>query len=261
MAVKQDIASTKSTSKTQSEKHASAAPFETGTVRALDGVELAYACFGDQSPTAAICVLVPGKGMTRHVFDPLIDALAPYYRIVTYDLRGHGDSGLGNDAVTYDRLKDDLFSVFNSLQLGQAVVVGYADGGAVALKLAIEHHERVAALVLVSTAINEPGISTDGKLKLDAVIHSLEESGDRAALVMRELGSPDIDVASLSRVLCDTLIITGDGDMVKRSHTQLLADSIPTTDLRFTNEHKRDIIDTDQPELVEMIRHWLVDEG
>ncbi|WCO66345.1 alpha/beta hydrolase [Iamia majanohamensis] len=87
-------------------------------------------------------------------FAPSYPALADRYRVIAPDLRGHGRGLRTAGRVRLEDLADDLAQVLDGVGSDRAVVVGYSLGGAVAQLLWRRHPERVAGLVLCSTARN-----------------------------------------------------------------------------------------------------------
>ncbi|HEX7134151.1 MAG TPA: alpha/beta fold hydrolase [Iamia sp.] len=98
-------------------------------------------------------LLVHGWTVTADTtFAPCYPALAERYRVVAPDLRGHGRSSPARHGVRLDDLADDCAAVLDALGVTRAVVVGYSLGGAVAQLVWHRHRDRVAGLVLCSTA-------------------------------------------------------------------------------------------------------------
>ena len=83
-------------------------------------------------------------------FEPIIPALAKEHRVVAIDWPGHGESD-AHSAVTAALLADVLQEIVTTLELEPAVIIGNSVGGFAAARLAIEHPDRVAGLVLVNT--------------------------------------------------------------------------------------------------------------
>jgi pimeloyl-ACP methyl ester carboxylesterase len=73
------------------------------------------------------------------------------FRVVSYDARGHGESGPG-DGYEYSDLASDLVHVLDSRGLGSAILVGHSMGAATAMRVALERPERVRGLVQITPA-------------------------------------------------------------------------------------------------------------
>lgn len=79
-----------------------------------------------------------------------VDRFAPHFTVVTLDQRGHGKSSYPDEVEEYTpaRRMTDALAVLDALEVPEAHVFGYSMGGLNAIRLAMEHPERVASLVL-----------------------------------------------------------------------------------------------------------------
>ena len=110
-----------------------------------DGVALALETFGAGTPI----VFAHGFGQTRQAWSGTAAALAARAEAVTYDARGHGDSGWrGADAYTWEQMRDDLAAVART-RPSRPVLVGASMGGLVGLAAEGEYAPLFRALVLV----------------------------------------------------------------------------------------------------------------
>jgi pimeloyl-ACP methyl ester carboxylesterase len=97
-------------------------------------------------------VLVHGFGNDAHIWDDLAPTLAPSYRTLAVDLRGHGDSDRDPERrYDYDSHVRDLEAVTGALGIGRLVLIGHSLGGRVATLFAGRHPERMAGLVIVDS--------------------------------------------------------------------------------------------------------------
>ena len=87
----------------------------------------------------------------RHVWDAQLPALSAY-RVIRYDARGHGDSGLPPGPYRLDDLADDAVGLLDALGIAQAHVFGISMGGRTARRLALRYPNRVASLGLITTS-------------------------------------------------------------------------------------------------------------
>ncbi len=96
-------------------------------------------------------LLLHGFGNEAHIWDDFAPAVAPHYRTLALDQRGHGDSVWADDVSGYDldRLVDDVEAVTAGLGIERLVLIGHSLGGRVATLFAGRHPERLAGLVLV----------------------------------------------------------------------------------------------------------------
>lgn len=101
-------------------------------------------------------------------------------RVVLYDARGHGHSGPAatSDAYTYELLADDLRAVLDETGIERAVLAGASMGAQTALRFALDHPERVAALGLITPAFDpETPASADAYAGWDRLARGLREGG------------------------------------------------------------------------------------
>jgi pimeloyl-ACP methyl ester carboxylesterase len=115
------------------------------------GVDLS----GEQSGEGPAIVLLHGLTATRRSVVHGSTALARSdHRVVSYDARGHGESGApaGESAYEYSDLSADLLAVMDQLGLERAVLVGNSMGAATAMRFTLEHPDRVLALVQITPA-------------------------------------------------------------------------------------------------------------
>ena len=107
-----------------------------------DGVRVAYEVTGNGRPL----LLVHGLGDERSLWWPLVERLAPHFRCVALDLRGHGQS---TGAVDFDPfgLHRDLDAVVGDAGLQQPIVIGHSLGGFVATTYAGTHTTKVRGVV------------------------------------------------------------------------------------------------------------------
>ncbi|WP_041638639.1 alpha/beta fold hydrolase [Anoxybacillus flavithermus] len=107
-------------------------------------VPLYYEALGSGTPI--VFIHPPGMGsVTFHRQRELSSSV----QIVTYDLRGNGKSGKGNKPITMDVLASDLHELFHHLELKEAIVCGYSNGGSIAQHFALQYPHQVKALILI----------------------------------------------------------------------------------------------------------------
>ena len=120
--------------------------------RAADGITLAATAHGQGSPL----LMIPGLGSSRRVYTPVVPLLAERHRVIVFDPRGIGDSGITDGPYTMAQLAADAVSVLDATGEDTAAVFGASMGGMVAQHVALDHAERVSRLVLACTG---PGTS------------------------------------------------------------------------------------------------------
>ncbi|MCD9032985.1 3-oxoadipate enol-lactonase [Luteimonas sp. Y-2-2-4F] len=115
-----------------------------------DGVRIAYRVDGPAD--APPLLLANSIGTALEMWDAQIPALSRHFRVVRYDMRGHGASGVPAGAYSIDRLGRDALELMDALGIERAHVLGLSLGGYVGQWLGIHAPERVDRLVLSNTA-------------------------------------------------------------------------------------------------------------
>lgn len=123
---------------------------------AVNGAHIYYATFGE-AQAAPVILLHGGLGTLDHWSNQVPALIEADLRVIAIDSRGHGRSTRTRAPATYSAMATDVVAVMDGLQIAQAAVVGWSDGGEVALKLAIEHPDRVAKLVVFGANYNASG--------------------------------------------------------------------------------------------------------
>lgn len=113
----------------------------------VDDIQLAYTDAGLGLPV----VLLHGYPFNRTLWNEQVSALSNSYRVITPDLRGHGESDASPGAATMNRMAQDVAALLDHLEIHRAVVGGLSMGGYVALAFYKQFPSRVRALVLADT--------------------------------------------------------------------------------------------------------------
>jgi 3-oxoadipate enol-lactonase len=97
-------------------------------------------------------VFVNSLGLDLRMWDDVASILRSNYRVVRYDMRGHGLSDCPPAPYSLDQFVSDLHSLFEYLSLPSAALIGISIGGMVAMEFAAAHPDLVSYLVLIDTA-------------------------------------------------------------------------------------------------------------
>jgi 3-oxoadipate enol-lactonase len=113
----------------------------------INGTDVAYADTGGDGPAV---VLSHGYLMDQEMFDPQVRALAPEFRVITWDERGFGGTRAPGPFSFWDSARD-LLGLLDHLGLDRAVLGGMSQGGFLSLRAALLAPGRVRALALIDT--------------------------------------------------------------------------------------------------------------
>src|SRR5512140_2857387 len=110
----------------------------------------------DGPPGAPAMLLLHSLGTNLHVWDAQVASLARGFRVVRFDLRGHGLTELSAGPFAIEDLADDALAVLDALGIAVAHVGGVSIGGMIAQAVATRAPARVASLILCDTALALP---------------------------------------------------------------------------------------------------------
>jgi 3-oxoadipate enol-lactonase len=136
------------------------------------GSTLVYWLTGPEK--APLVVLTHGATIDHRTWNSQLRVLEGKYRVLVWDVRGHGQSQpIGND-FTIASAAEDLVAILDKLKVKQAVLVGQSMGGNIAQELVFHHPERVSAMFLLGCACNTWKLTGLEKLQMKVGIPMLE---------------------------------------------------------------------------------------
>jgi 3-oxoadipate enol-lactonase len=118
---------------------------EAATVR-VNGTSLYYEIMGEGHPF----VLIHGGLVGRRMWEDQCESFAKHYKVIRYDVRGYGKSGIPEKPFWHYQ---DLYSLLKFLRINKAFVMGQSMGGGIAIDFTLEYPEMVSALILAAPAL------------------------------------------------------------------------------------------------------------
>ncbi len=110
----------------------------------------AYSMCGD----GEALVLIHGVGLDQSIWEGQCEGLQRHFRVITYDMLGHGNSPLPSVGVTLEDYANQLHELLQHLNIHQAHVVGFSMGGLVARVFALRYPQQLARLVILGSVFN-----------------------------------------------------------------------------------------------------------
>jgi 3-oxoadipate enol-lactonase len=154
-------------------------------------------------------VLVHGLGEDHRTWELQAPRLARRHRVVSYDVRGHGETPLGEADGTARQLRDDLIELLDELALGPALLVGFSLGGVVVLSAAAERPDLASGVVAIASS---------------SVVGSRAADFYRERVELFRKGDPAVIESELRQGIADGLHGAGhDADAEQRLRAQLEA--------------------------------------
>jgi pimeloyl-ACP methyl ester carboxylesterase len=221
----------------------SGSPMQDLEVATDDGVTLS----GQESGGGPAIVLLHGLTATRrYVVMGSRTLEREGYRVVSYDARGHGRSAAAPDPVAYgyDRLARDLEAVLDALELDRAVLAGASMGAHTALRLALHHPERVAALGLITPSFDpDLPVGAGALAEWDALADGLREGGVEGFLAA-------YDFSALPGEWRDTVERVVRQRLSAHEHPEAVADALEVVPRSRPFESVAELADIDVPTVV-----------
>ena len=199
-------------------------------------ISLYYAERGEGQPL----VLLHGNGESHRYFAGQIDFFAASRRAIAVDTRGHGASPRGTAPFTIAQFALDLEEFLDGLGLEQVDLLGFSDGGNIALTFALAHPERLRRLVLNGANLDPGGVKRTVQFPIELGYRAARRAAKRDPRAVRNMellglmvNHPHIEPAALRTLEVPTLVIAGTRDLIQAEHTRLIAGSLPQGELVF----------------------------
>lgn len=110
-------------------------------------------------------LFIHGLSDDLNYWNNLSQELKKDYKTLSYDLRGHGKTDLGNIDVNINTYEEDIYNLLNKLNIKEVVIISLSLGGNIALQFSLKHPEMVKGLILMST-FSQMNINLKNKFKL-----------------------------------------------------------------------------------------------
>jgi len=202
----------------------------------INGLSLYHEVYGELGGSTSPLLLIPGAFMAADSMRSWASAFARDRTVIVFDQQGHGRTPDVPRTMSYEQFADDAAALLRALEVERADVMGYSQGGGVALQLALRHPSLVDKLVTMSATYRRDGwypVVPQGIEGLDATAFAgspvenafKEHTPDPAAFhayieKMKVLNSEDQNItdAQMRSISAKTMVVIGDADGVKPEH-------------------------------------------
>lgn len=224
----------------------------------LPTIRIAYT----RSGAGSALILLHGNSGSKKTFRQYQSAHFADFDTVAIDSRGHGESVSCDEELSIEQMSEDVIEFCNVMGIKEAFVVGYSDGGNIALFLARKAPSLFSRIVAISPNYLVEG-STDGTLKLTQIImkifkflkrlgFKMDKYIMRFDLMLNDIGLSDDDLRSIN---ANMKIIYAENDMIKEEHILKMADLIPGCELeKIEDSNHLNIVN--KPKTIEAIRRF-----
>ena len=200
----------------------------------MSDIQLHYIEQGQGQPL----ILLHGNGESCNYFEHQIPFFSKNYRVIAIDTRGHGKSSRGEKPFTIKQFAEDLRSFMDEKGMEKAILLGFSDGGNIALTFALKYPDRVEKMVVDGANLFPSGVKPlyQWPIEIGYRIAKLfakksEKAKQNAEMLGLMVNEPHIEPSELASLMMPVLVVAGNKDMIKESHTRLIYKSLPNAQL------------------------------
>lgn len=204
---------------------------------AINGLSLYHEVYGELGGSKMPpLLLVPGGFMATGSMGSWVSAFAGERTVIVFDQQGHGRTPDTSRAMSYEQFADDAAALLRALKVERADVMGYSQGGGVALQLALRHPALVSKLVSLSATYRKDGWYPSALAGIEGLSATAlagtpvekafkEHTPDATAfetylekMKVLGIGDQNISDAQMRSISARTMVIAGDADAVRPEH-------------------------------------------
>ena len=183
-------------------------------------------------------ILLHGNGEDCSYFEHQIEPFAQHVRVIAIGTRGHGQTPRGDAPFTIRQFAEDLLAFMDEHGIAKAHILGFSDGGNIAMVFALAHPERVEKLILNGANLDASGVKRKIQIPIEIGYRIARlfakrsvKAKQNAEMLGLMVNDPNVKPAELAQIQSPTLVLAGNDDMIKDEHTRLIARSIPNAQL------------------------------
>ena len=202
----------------------------------INGLNLHHEVYGELGTSKPPLLLIPGAFMATDSMKAWTDAFARERAVIVFDQQGHGRTPDTSREMSYEQFADDAAALLRALEVQRADVMGYSQGGGVALQLALRHPTLVNKLVWLSATYRQHGwypsvlkgiAGLSAKAFAGTPVEKAfnEHTPDAKAfdaylekMKVLNINDQDISDEEMRSISAKTMVIVGDADGVKLEH-------------------------------------------
>jgi pimeloyl-ACP methyl ester carboxylesterase len=203
----------------------------------INGLQLYYEAHGDLGSSETVpLLLIPGAVMSTDAMKQWVAAFVARRPAIVFDQQGQGRTADTPRTKSYEQFGDDAAALLHALEIERADVMGYSQGGGVALQLALRHPQLVSKLVTLSATYRRDGWypfpsqgqeGQAGDRFTDTPVGEAfrQHTADPEAfdahiekMTVKGIEEQNISDAQMRSIQAKTMVIVGDADAVKPEH-------------------------------------------
>jgi pimeloyl-ACP methyl ester carboxylesterase len=196
----------------------------------IHGHKIYYSLWGSGSP---LLFLHGGGDSGEHSFAHQMNIFSEHHQMLAPDQVGQGRTPEISGALSYTLMMEDTAELLKKLKLKHVDVIGFSDGGILALMLAVRHPELVRRLVISGVNIAPEGLQPDDLEELRATETPKPKTIDEKLTHLWATSPTDseLNVRLLATIAQPVLVISGDRDAITLEHTLKIFHALPDAQL------------------------------
>ena len=192
----------------------------------VNGIDLYYEVYGTGEPM----LILHGNGGYSGSRANIMPELIKRYKVITVDHRCHGQSGCSEE-LNYRLMASDINALLEHLKIDSAYIYGHSDGGILGLIMGFQYPERVKKLVISGANVRHDSTALQPYI-VEMMKHYKEVQDPMMQKHLKLMVEhPDIAMTELQEVIAPTLIISGDRDAVRLTHSVEIFHNISNANL------------------------------
>ncbi|WP_312392867.1 alpha/beta hydrolase [Chryseobacterium sp.] len=217
----------------------------------VNGIKMYYETYGEGEPL----LMLHGNGQSISAFMNQVEDFSKKYKVIIVDCRERGKSTYDKTKeLTFDIQVEDLKQFLDQQNIKKVKILGWSDGGILAILMAIKYPELVDKIASTGANIFPEGLKDDELIELKKTLAKLIKENKNGVndvyidLYNLDLKYPNLKYEDLKAIQCPSLIMAGDKDVIKTEHTVKIAESIPKGQLAIIPNSSHSVI-VEKPEL------------
>ena len=175
-----------------------------------------------------LCCVEAGEGFPLGL---LHGPFSQHFRVIAVDTRGHGESPRGTAPFTLEQFAEDLKEFLDGRSITRCHLLGFSDGGNIALLFALKYPEYVEKLILNGADLCPSGVKLTTQLPIVLGWGMCRKARANWEMLDLMVTQPHIPTEALARLPMPALVVAGERDMIREGHTRAIAAAIPDSRL------------------------------
>ena len=183
-------------------------------------------------------VMLHGNGEDHGYFSKQMEVFSEHFQLILVDTRGHGQSPRGDAPFTLEQFAEDLKGLLDEEEITRCHLLGFSDGGNIAMIFALKYPQYVEKMVLNGANLCYDGLAEWLQNDVSEKWHRFQEWGLDNPDVRREwelqdlmMTQPDLCPEQLAELTMPVLVVAGEDDVIREEHTRLIDASLPNSRL------------------------------